>query len=286
MLQSKYFSPKSLQEAITLLSEYREASRIVAGDTDLLVQMKNRVAQPGFLINISGIRDLSYINYDEKDGLRIGALTTVGSVAKSSLVKDKFDVLARAAGTLGTPTIREQATIGGNLCNAAPSADTVPALLVLGARVKIAGEDGEKNIPIEELFMGPGCTIIKHDQVLTEIQIPDLPPQSGAVYIKQSRRQGADLAVVGVAVLVVIKGGIIDDVRIALGAVAPTPIRARKAEEVVKGQKLDDKLLDESGRVASLESKPISDVRSSADYRRKLVAVLVKRAIRQAVEQI
>jgi len=285
MTELKYFAPKSIEEAISLLSEYGEKSKIISGGTDLLIQMKNKVVLPDFLVSIGDIRDLDYINYDEINGLRVGALTTIGSIEKSSLIHSKFNILAQAAGTLGTPVIRHQATIGGNLCNAAPSADTAPALMVLGARVKIAGVDGEKIISIEDFFTGPGQTVIKHGQILTEIQIPNLPRHGGAAYVKQTRRQGADLAVVGAAALAMMEGDVLRDIKIALGAVAPTPIRAKKAEETLKGKKLDDRLLEESGQAASGESKPIDDTRGSADYRRKLVTVLVKRAVRQAVEQ-
>jgi len=286
MNELKYFTPESIEEAVSLLSQYGEKSKIIAGGTDLLVQMRNKVVLPDFLISISGICDLEYIKYDEINGLRVGALTTIGSIESSSLIQSKFSILAQAASKLGTPAIRNRATIGGNLCNAAPSADIVPALMVLGARVKIVGVDGEKIISMEDLFTGPGQTVIKPGQMLTEIQISNLPPQSGGAYIEQTRRQGADLAIVGVAALVIMEGDILRDVKIALGAVAPTPIRAKKAEEILKGKKLDDRLLEESSQAASHESSPIDDTRSSADYRRKLVTALVKRAVRQAVEQV
>lgn len=286
MNELKYFAPESIKEAISLLSQYGEKSRIIAGGTDLMVQMKNKVALPDFLISIGNICDLEYINYDETNGLRIGALTTMGSIESSSLIQSKFSILAQAASHLGTPAIRNRATIGGNLCNAAPSAESAPALIVLGARVKITGAGGEKSIAIGDLFTGPGLTIVKHGQILTEIQVPNPPLHSRGVYIKQTRRQGADLAVVGVAALVTMEGDILRDIKIALGAVAPTPIRARKAEEILKGKKLGDRLLEEASRAASNESRPIDDTRSSAEYRRKLVATMVKRAVRQAVEQV
>jgi len=281
----EYFAPTSVEEAASLLLEYGEKSKVIAGGTDLLAQIKKRGILPDCLVNVRGISGLDYINYDQIKGLRVGVLTTLASIEKSPLIRSKFSILAQAASTLGTPVIRNQATIGGNLCNAAPSADTAPALMVLGAMLRIAGADGEKIIPIEDFFTGPGETIIEHGQILTEIQIPNLAPRSGGAYVKQTRRQGADLAVVGAAALVTVDGDILKDVKIALGAVAPTPIRAKKAEGILKGKKLDDKFLEEAGQAASRESKPIDDIRGSADYRRKLVAVLVKRAVRQAVEQ-
>ncbi|MFC1901736.1 FAD binding domain-containing protein [Chloroflexota bacterium] len=285
MTNPEYFTPKSVAEAIPLLLQYGGESRIIAGGTDLLVQMKNKMALPDFLINIGGISDLKYINYDAISGINIGALTTIDAIEDSSLIQSKFGVLAQAAGSLGTAAIRNKATIGGNLCNAAPSADTAPVLMVLGATVKIAGIDGEKIVAIEDFFTGPGQTVVKPGELLLEIQIPDRPLHSGAAYLKQKRRQGSDIAVAGVAASVVMEGEILRDVKIALGAVAPTPIRAKKAEETLKGKKLDDRLLEESGQAASRQAKPVDDTRSSADYRRKLVAILVKRAVRQAVEQ-
>jgi carbon-monoxide dehydrogenase medium subunit len=280
-----YFSPNSVGEAISLLSKYGDKARVISGGTDLLVQMKRNVLLPNYLISVNNIRDLDYIMYDQTNGLRIGALTTIGNVANSPLIQGKFSVLAQGASLLGTPAIKNQGTIGGNLCNAAPSADIAPPLIVLGALAKFAGTDGERIVPIEDFFVGPGATIMKHHQLLLEIQIPDPRLRSGGAYIKQTRGRGADLAVVGVAAFVVMDGEVIGDVKIALGAVAPTPIRARRAETILKGMKLNDKLLDESGQVASYEGKPIDDVRSSADYRRRLVVVLTKRAVVQAVQQ-
>ncbi len=280
-----YFSPNSVEEAISLLSKYGDEARVISGGTDLLVQMKRNILLPDYLISVSNIRDLDYIKYDQTKGLRIGALTTIGYVANSPLVQGKFGVLAQGAALLGTPIIKNQGTIGGNLCNAAPSADIAPPLIVLGAQAKIAGIDGEKTVPVEDFFAGPGATVLKHHQLLVEIQIPNPRPHSGGSYIKQTRGKGADLAVVGVAAFVVMDRDTIGDVKIALGAVAPTPVRAKKAEAILKGLRLDDKLLSESGQAASYESKPIDDVRSSADYRRKLVAVLTKRAVVQAVQQ-
>jgi carbon-monoxide dehydrogenase medium subunit len=286
MTPVEYFAPKSIEEAISLLSQYGEKAKVVSGGTDLLRQLKHEAAVPECLISLGGIHELEFIKYDEISGLRVGALTTIVNVANSSLIRGKFSILAQAAGMLGTPAVRNQATIGGNLCNAAPSADTAPALLVLGAMVKIAGIEGEKVIPIEDFFTGPGLTILGDGYILTEIQIPNLPPHSRGCYLKQTRRQGSDLAVVGVAALVVMEGEILRDVRIALGAVAPTPIRAKKAEGMLRGKKLDAKLVEETGQAASYESMPIDDLRGSADYRRRLVAVLTKRALTQAVLQV
>jgi carbon-monoxide dehydrogenase medium subunit len=285
MTSPNYFTPKSIKEAISLLSQFGQKAKVISGGTDLLMQMRQKELLPDYLIGLGDIPDLDYIKYDEIRGLKIGALTHLVNIANSPSVRSKFSILAQAASLLGTPTIRNQATIGGNLCNAAPSADIAPSLLVLGAVAKIEGIAGEKIVPFESFFIGPGQTILGNNHLLTEIQVPNLPPHSGGVYLKQTRSQGADLALVGVAALVVMEGKILRDVKIALGAVAPTPIRAKKAEEILRGNELDNKILEASSQAAVNEAKPIDDVRSSADYRRKLVAVLTKRAVTQAVQQ-
>lgn len=283
MTVQKCFTPSSIQEALSLLSEFGQKARVISGGTDVLMQIKHRESMPDYLISIGGISELDYITFDESSGLKIGALTKVAEVANSPVVKGKFNILAQAAGMLGTPAIRNQATLGGNFCNAAPSADTAPPLLVLGANVKIAGMKGEKVVPLENFFVGPGQTVLEPGHLVTEIQIPNPLPHSGGAYLKQKKRKGADLAVVGVAAWVVKAGEILKDVRIALGAVAPTPIRAKKAEEILRGKKWNDELLEKAGQAACGEAKPIDDVRGSADYRRKLVAVLTRRAVEEAV---
>ena len=284
MGQPEYFTPKSLEEAISLLSEYGEKAEIIAGGTDSLVRMKKGVTPPDLFINIGEIQEMDYIRHDDKDGLRIGARTPIHSIVNSSLIKEKFGVIAHAAATLGTPTIRRQATIGGNLCNAAPSADMAPPLIVLKAQIKIQGSNGQKVMPVEDFFTGPGQTRINRNEILTEIQIPNPIPNSNAVYLKQKRSRGADLAIVGVAASVIMDGKVIKNAKIALGAVAPTPIRANKVEKLLNGKNPDDKLLDACGESALIESSPIDDVRSSAAYRKKLIKVLVKRAIKKVTE--
>lgn len=283
MDQRACFTPKSVKEAISLLSDHGEKAEVIAGGTDLLVRMKRGDAFPDYLINMEGLKELEYIRYDEKKGLRIGARTSIHDIVESPLLEDKFDIIAQAASTLGSPMIRRQATIGGNLCNAAPSADMAPALIVLGAQLKIEGSEGQKVMAVEDFFIGPGETKLKRNEILTEIQVPDPIPSSRTVCLKQTRTQGADLALVGVAAMIVMENDVITDVKISLGAVAPTPIRAKKAEATLKGKKQDDSLLEACAEAALQESSPIDDVRSSADYRKKLIKVLVKRALEQVV---
>ena len=285
MIEPRYFEPKTIEDALSLASKYKGQYKFLSGGTDLIVQMKRGEVLPSYIINIAGITGHNYLSYDEQEGLRIGALATIHSIEASPLIREKFSILAQTASQMGTAQIRNRATIGGNLCNAAPSADTAPALIALGARAKIIGVSGQRVVLMEDFFTGPGQTVLKADEILAEVQVPNLPPRSSGVYIKQTVRRALDLAIAGVAVFVTMDGNTLSDVKIALGAVAPTPMRARRAEEILRKRKITDDLLERAGQTASDESSPIDDVRSSADYRRRMVEVLVIRAIKQAVEQ-
>ncbi len=182
--------------------------------------------------------------------------------------------------------IRNRATIGGNVCNAASSADLIPALMVLGASVNILSAGDVRTVPIEKFFVGPGQTVLKPDEIAVGFRVPNPLPRSGGVYIKHTIRKALDLAIVGVAVLIALDGDIFSEVKIALGTVAPTPIRARGAEDILKGQKIDEKLIEKAAQTASDESSPRDSMRSSAEYRKKMLKVLVGRAVRQAIEQV
>jgi carbon-monoxide dehydrogenase medium subunit len=281
----QYIQPNTIQEACLLLSRHQQEATLVAGGTDLYVQMKREGRQPKYIVSIANMRGWDHIEYDEKDGLRIGALATIQAVATSPIIREKAAVLAQAASQLGSEQIRNRATIGGNLCNAAPSAETGPALLALDARLKVLSLGRERIIPIESFFTGPGGTVLGINEVLAEIQVPTSRSRSEGVYLKHSIRKSMDLAIVGVAVVATIEGEALINVKIALGAVAPTPIRARKAENILEGKRPDDRVLTAAARVASEESSAITDIRSSSEYREKMVKVLVKRALLQALEQ-
>ena len=281
----EYLRPDTIEEAISLLLKYKEKAKAIAGGTDLLIKLKKGAVVPEYIINLKGIPNLETITHDETEGLRIGALATIRSLEISPLIRNKFNALAKAASELGTLQVRNHATIGGNLCNAAPSAETAPALLVLEARLKIAGADGERVVPIEDFFTGPGQTILCCHEILTEIQIPNPLPQSSSVYIASTLRRALDLANVGVAVVTTIDGETLKDVKIALGSVAPTPIRARGAEVTLRGKKLDAALLREASLAAVEEASPIDDIRSSAKYRRRMIRLLVEKAIIQSLQQ-
>jgi carbon-monoxide dehydrogenase medium subunit len=247
--------------------------------------MRHGEALPAYLIDIRGIPALDYILFDEKEGLKIGALTTIHSVATSPIVREKYALLAEAASQLGTHQVRNRATIGGNLSNAAPSAETAPPLIVLGARARVTDGQSDRTVLLEGFFAGLGQTILKPGEILTELQVKPSSPHSGGVYLKHTLRKSLDLAIVGVAVMLTMSGGFCADIKISLGAVAPAPVRAVKAEEFVRGKKIEGDIPEKAGQIAVSEASPIDDTRSSASYRRKMIGVLVKRGIRQAVER-
>jgi aerobic carbon-monoxide dehydrogenase medium subunit len=277
--------PESVTQATALLGRYGEQARLIAGGTDLLIALKEGLERPAVVVSLGAISDLSYIAYDDAQGLRIGAATTVREVEQSPVVRAKYPVLAGAARVLASIQIRNLATVAGNICRASPSADTPPALLVMDARVVAVGPSGERVIPLDRFFTGPGQTVLRPDELLVEIQAPPPLPNSAAVYVKHSPRRAMDLAVVGVAVLLALEDGRCSDARIALGAVAPTPRRVRAAEETLRGRQLTAERLEDAARAAAEESSPISDVRGSAKYRRRMVHVLTRRALDEALDQ-
>jgi carbon-monoxide dehydrogenase medium subunit len=282
----EYFAPSTMSEVMSLLEQYGERAKFLAGGTDLLVAMKERRTDPKCLINLKGITELEHITFDEEHGLRIGALTKIRQIETSRLIQEKFPSLFEGAKVLGSVQVRNLATIGGNICTASPSADTVPSLLSLDASVKLRGSSGERILPLREFFVGPGMTVLSRE-VLTEIIVPVPSPSSQSTYLCLNRREAVDLALVGVAVAgAVDKGnGNWKNVRIALGAVAPTPIRAHKAEKSLEGKLAESGSLNAAAHIASEECLPISDVRASASYRKEMVKVLVERALEQIHER-
>jgi CO/xanthine dehydrogenase FAD-binding subunit len=280
----EYFAPKTIEEACSLLAKYKGEARVLAGGTDLLVQMKNREVTPRYLINIKDIPDLDYIRYDDKEGLRIGALTPIEALKTSTLIRRRFGILSQAAAVLGTVQIRNRGTIAGNLCNASPAAETAPALITLAAKARIVGVAGERAVALEDFFVGPGQTVLQTGEIVTEIQVPNVPPRSGGAYLKHSIKR-MDIAIVGVGVVITLNGEVCNDIKIALGAVASTPIRAKKAEEIIRGQGLDSELMERAAQTASEESRPIDDIHSYAQYRKQMVKVLAKEAMKQAGDE-
>lgn len=287
MVRFEYLEPKTLPKALALLSEHGREAKVLAGGTDLLRELKQRTLRPRYLVNIKYIPQIGKLSYSPRTGLDIGAVCALSSLELAPIVKERSFALYEAARALGSPQVRNLATIGGNLCNAAPSAETSPSLLVRGARAHIRGSKGERAIALESFFRGPGETALETGELLTRITVPDVPAWTGEAYIKFSPRSSMDIAVVNVATLVTLMNGgkEVKSCVIALGAVAPTPIRAYEAEKLFQGQAPSEKLISEVARKAAQESRPISDIRASAEYRREMVAVITARALRLAIER-
>jgi carbon-monoxide dehydrogenase medium subunit len=272
MRRFEYHEPATLDEAVALLSASN--AQILAGGTDLLVELKEQLRRADSVINIKKISGLRGLSYDES-GLHVGALATAREIETSSVAMEKYRSLLQSVRELGSIQVRHRATIIGNVCRASPSADTIPPLIADGASIRIRGAGGERVLPLEDFFLGPGKTVLKPGDVVIEIVVPPPAPGTRKIYIKHGRRKAMELATVGVAVTHV--PGV--ETRIVLGAVAPTPIRARQAENLLRSKRLTDELIAQAAAAAIAESRPIGNVRASAEYRREMVGVLTRRAL-------
>jgi carbon-monoxide dehydrogenase medium subunit len=283
----EYHAPTSLPEALDLLAKYDGKGAVLAGGTDLLVSMKKREALPEHLISLKGIAELKGI-HDEKEGMKIGAFVTLGEIEHSKSIQDKFRVLWDAAQVMASRQIRNLGTIGGNLCSAAPSADSAPPLIGLDASVEIVSPNGKRKVLVENFFKGPGESDLKPGEILTRILIPNPPPKSGGAYFKLMRRAAMDLAQVGAAACLSFDSDkkTCTGARIALGAVGSTPIRAFKAEQILLNKELNETLGKEAGKIAAQEANPRSSLRASKEYRREMIEVLTKRAVMAAYSRI
>ena len=288
MREFQYFAPKSLPEALSLAEQYGAECALLAGGTDLVVQMKRGDRSPACVVNLKTVPGLNDISYSQDEGLLVGPLATHDALVEHPIIHEQFGILAEAASSVGTFQVRERGTIGGNICNGSPAADTVPPLICLGAKLKLQSANrGERQVPVEEFFESPQVTKRAPDEVLTLIQIPNVADRTGAVYLKLGKRKALEIAVVGVAALITLNdnGSACIGAKVSLASVAPTPIRSRKAEELLIGQKLDERIIDEAALAAQQEAVPISDLRSSAEYRSEMVYVLAKRALSIAFER-
>lgn len=281
----EHHAPATLAEAARLLTELEGAS-LFAGGTDLFVEIREGLRSCAHVINLNHIGGLSGLTFDPVDGLHIGALVTVREIETAPFVRAHYPDLAAAARSLGSIQVRNRATVVGNICRASPSADCSPPLVAGGATVVIHGISGERRINIEDFFVGPGKTALQPGEIVTRVELPPPYPGGGRCYLKLGRRNAMELATVGVSVNLRLDGERCADVRIALGAVAPRPIRARGAEAVLKGRLLTAEALAEAASAAMAECAPIGNVRASADYRREMVGVLTRRAIESAREAI
>jgi carbon-monoxide dehydrogenase medium subunit len=285
MRRFEYFEPRTLSEAAALLADAQGKASLLAGGTDLLVEIKEHLRQPEYVVNLKRIPGLEGLDYDPAQGLRIGALATARAVETCPVIARHYAGLMQAVKELGSIQVRNRATVVGNLCRASPSADTAPPLLADGARIRIFGLQGERELPLEEFFTGPGKTVLAHGEIVVSLSLASPLAHTGKVYIKHGRRKAMELATVGVAVSLTLAGSRCQAVRIVLGAVAPTPIRAHAAESLMRDAAIDETVIQAAALAAMAEARPISDVRSSADYRREMVKIQTARALRSAYER-
>ncbi|HUF52480.1 MAG TPA: xanthine dehydrogenase family protein subunit M [Dehalococcoidia bacterium] len=280
----EYHAPQTIDDALRLL-QAGESARPVAGGTDLVVQMKERATRfpyPETIVSLDRVSELRFIETGG-DALRIGAGATMTDVAADSTVRAHYPALAEGAGVVGSLQTMNMATIGGNLCNAAPSADTAPSLLVYGADTVIIGPKGRRTLAIADFFRGPGLTALEPGELLAELRLSAQPASTGSIYQRNTPRKQMDIAVVGVAVALTLASDTIERARVALGAVAPTPVRATAAEAALMGQPATEETFARAAEAAATEdASPIDDVRASAAFRRHLVKVITSRLLVQA----
>jgi carbon-monoxide dehydrogenase medium subunit len=281
----EYFDPTSVGEAVALLRQHAGSAKVLAGGTDLFLRMHRRVVLPDVVVDLKRIAALADLSYSDQDGLRVGATVTHSEVADHVAVRQHYGALVAAANWVGSLQTRHRGTVVGNLCNASPAADTAPALLSYGAIVTIVGPDGQREMPLEAFFQGPGRTALGPAEIVTALRLP--PPQGrrGWGYARRTRTV-IDIALVSACVVIQANNGVCDEVRVSLGAVGPIPLRATRAEAVLRGQQPSAALLAEASRVAAEEARPISDVRCSAEYRKDMVEVLSKRCMESALSML
>ena len=277
-----YLAPKTIDEACEMLEKYGDKAKVKAGGTDLLIKMSNRVLTPEYIIGLKNIEGLDYIEFDEKEGLKIGALAILSDIANHPVIKEKYPAVSYAASVTATNQVRNMATLVGNLCNAAPSADNAPTILALGAKIVLHSLKGDRVIPLEEFFKGPGLTVLEPNEIVKEVIVPVPEKNSGMCFLKASQRGKVDIAAVNIGVYLTVKDNVIENINIFLGAVAPIPVRAKNAENVCRGKELTDDVLYETGKKATEDASPITDMRATREYRLVLVEVLTRRAVRQA----
>lgn len=279
----EYFEPRTIEEAVRIAFMYGDKAKVLAGGVDLVPKMRQRKIKAECVVSLQRIPGLDYIEGNGA-GLRIGALTTLRSIELSPIIQRDYMILYEAIQDIASIQVKNMGTAVGNLCVATPASDVAPPLSVLGARLRIASTTPERLIPIENLFIGVNQTILQPGEIVTEIIVPSPSHETGSAFLKLVRT-AADIAKVNVAISVTIINNTCQEAKVALGSVAPTLIRAKKAEETLKGKKVDQKVIEAAAQAAAEEAKPITDIRSTAEYRKETTKVLVRRAIEKALER-
>ena len=278
-----FHRPTSIAETCAILDEYGDAANLVAGGTDVLVNLRRKRIAPSHLVGIDKVSELDGFQTGKAE-VTVGSLVTAAGLADNRTLRRQFSVLVQAAEELGSPPIRNRATIGGNLVTARPAGDLLPPLMVLDARVNLVSQNGAREIPVERFVTGPGKTKIRTNEVLTQVVLPRPDPATGGAYIKFGARHSCEISIVSVAAFVSLTpaGRRIKSAKIVLGAVAPRPIRCPRAEELLVGAVPGEKAYAAAGAAAARTAKPISDHRGTARYRRQMVEVLTRRALASA----
>jgi len=282
-----YVRASALDEVPRLLKEHGEAARLLMGGTDLLVRMRDGFIRPQIVVDVKHLPGMRDISYDEQTGLTIGAAATMNEVARHTDVQTHYPLLAEAANSVASYQLRNRATLGGNLCNGSPAADTAPATLLLEGRIVLYGQDGEREVPADEFFLGPGATAMQAGELMTAVRFPILPAGSAGKYLKLGRNKAGDLAIAGVAVFGFPDGTASGySFRIGLASVAPVPLRALEAEEVLAANPPGEETFALAAEKAMQAAAPIDDVRASAAYRKAMVRNLTLRALREVGAQM
>ena len=285
MHEFSYEAPRTVEEAVRLLGASGDGARVLCGGTDILIQMRAGVRRPSCLVDVKGIPELRQISFDPKTGLRLGAAVPCIEIFENALMHKHYPGLTEAAHLIGSTQIQSRASVGGNLCNGSPAADTTPALIALGAVAHLVGPQGARDVPVEEFVTAPGQTVVRPGELLVELRIAPPRPHSSDCYLRLIPRNEMDIAVVGVGAALTLEGERCVAARIALGAVGPTQILARQAGDSLIGKKLDAAAIDNAARLAIEASKPIDDMRGTAEYRRHIVGVLTRRALEGAAQR-
>ncbi len=281
----EYAAPRSVDEACRLLDEAGEGGRLMAGGTDLLIRLSLGTMRASKLIGLRTVEGLDGLTFDRDKGLTIGAMALLSDIERDIAIREHYPAIAEAALETATVQIRNMATLVGNICNASPCADNAQVPMALGADVALASSDGDRRVLLDDFFIGPGQTVIEAGEIVTEIHVPRPKEGTGAAYKNIGARSRVDITSVSVAAVITVKGDRIEEARIVLGGVAPTPIRVPRGEAILVGANLDDAVLAQAAAQAVAACKPIDDVRATADYRRRMVGVLTQRAVRQAHER-
>jgi CO/xanthine dehydrogenase FAD-binding subunit len=285
MMKFDYHQPKTVAEALQMMQEAKGLQKYVAGGTDLIVRMKQRLVHPLALISLRGIESLRFIRTDLDGGMTFGSMTLLRDIEREEGIRASYPVLWQAVRVLANPQVRNVATLGGNVVNSAPSADCGPPLLVLGAIVVLEGPAGRREVPVDRFFTGPRSNCMSEAEILTEIKLPPVSVRSGMAFEKMGR-VSQDIAVVNAAALIEADGPVCCRCRLAVGAVAPIPLRLMEAEQLMDGETVTQGLLERLSRVVEAEVRPITDVRATEGYRRIISGVLVKRAVVRALKHV